>query len=70
MDARLENRRNDSSAKCATCRNWEGRDTGQSSAMCEHHKTRTLDLAVCTAWELHEILHGRILKPDELIDGE
>jgi len=66
MDARLENRRNDNSAKCANCREWEGRDTGKSAAMCEHHKMVTTDLTTCTGWEPHEILQGQIIKPGDL----
>ena len=65
-DARLENRRNDNSAKCATCREWEGRDTGKSAAMCERHQVMTTDLTVCTAWEIHEIIQGQIIKPGDL----
>ena len=67
-DARLELKRADMSAKCANCREWEGRDTGKSSAKCDRHSVVTLDLMVCSAWELHEVLEGRILKPDDLID--
>lgn len=62
---RLEAQRDDINPKCATCRYWEGRDTSTSAAMCEEHKTTTLDLSVCSAWELHEIHHGQIIKPDE-----
>lgn len=62
--ARLETRRENTDPKCATCRNWEGRDTGKSAAQCELHKATTLDLSVCTAWELHEIHTGQIIEPE------
>lgn len=64
-NARLEAQRENASPKCATCREWDGKDTGDSAAMCQHHKVKTLDLSVCSAWELHEIHHGQIIRPDE-----
>jgi hypothetical protein len=67
-DARLENRRADDSAKCANCREWNGRDTGKSAATCERHKVTTTDLSVCSAWDLHEILSGRVMTPDDYIE--
>ncbi len=65
MNPHLEIRRENSAPKCATCREWDGRDTGKSAATCERHKVVTLDLAVCSAWEQHEVLHGQIIKPDD-----
>jgi hypothetical protein len=71
-DAKLENRRNDASAKCANCLHWSMRnDPTAVIGVC----TRTLDymsldLAVCTGWEANEVLTGRILKPDEIIDAD
>lgn len=61
---RLEAERDNAHPKCATCRYWDGKDTGKSSAQCDLHKTTTLDLARCSAWELHEILQGQIMEPD------
>lgn len=37
--------------------------------MCEPKQVVTLDLAVCAGWEAHEVHTGRILKPDEEMDG-
>jgi hypothetical protein len=65
VNALLETRRENSDPKCASCREWEGRDTGKPAAMCERHKVTTLDLGVCTAWEQHEVLHGQIIRPDD-----
>ena len=64
MSAWLELKRADVSPKCATCRQWAGRETSKSGAFCEQHKTVTLDLSVCSAWELHEVLHGQIMEPE------
>lgn len=62
---RLEAERENEFPKCCTCRHWEGRDTGYTSSMCDLHKTRTLDLARRSAWELHEVLHGQIMEPEQ-----
>ena len=64
MSAWLQVKRADVSPKCATCRQWAGRDTGKSGALCEQHSTVTLDLSVCSAWREHEVLQGEILKPE------
>ena len=63
---RLEAQRENSDPKCATCRNWAGRDSGVTSAECDLQQVRTLDLAVCSAWELHEILIGQPMEPDDV----
>lgn len=67
-DAKLENRRNDASAKCANCKEWGSRDLHFTVGMCALHEIATLDLSVCSAWEAHEIHTGRILNPDEIIE--
>ncbi len=67
----LENRRNDNTAKCANCRWWEGHvDTVSTakSAKCILNQMVTLDLAACSGWDAYEVLTGRILKPDEIIE--
>ena len=62
---RLEIKRADNSPKCCTCRNWAARDAEHGQvAECELLKVRTLDLAVCSAWELHEVLVGQIMEPE------
>lgn len=70
MDARLENRRNDSTAKCANCAFWSKRDSvlavwGDCTLADD---TSTTDLTVCSAWRLHEVHTGKILPPEEIID--
>lgn len=66
---RLEARRENSEPKCANCREWAGRDTGEPIAMCERHRVQMTDLSVCSAWEMHEILHGQVLAPDGETDA-
>lgn len=66
----LDMRRANADPKCANCREWDGRDTGKSAALCQRHKMPTTDLAVCTAWEEHEVLTGRVFKPGEAMPVE
>lgn len=66
---RLEAKRASNEPHCANCKYWSARDTDLAVyGMCEPAKITTLDLSVCSAWELHEVLIGRVLRPDEIID--
>ena len=70
-DARLEARRENSEPKCANCGHWGSRDTDFRIGKCGNVSIvdlTTLDLAVCTAWKLHEVHTGRIMKDDEAIE--
>lgn len=49
MDPRLEIRRANSDAKCASC-GWWGGSANVPAAQCQRHGMKTLDLAVCTDW--------------------
>lgn len=70
-DARLEAKRASNEPKCANCAHWEGRDNETAiRAECPRVVAVTLDLAVCSAWERHEVHYGRILRNDEVIDDE
>ena len=71
MDARLENRRNDTTAKCANCAHWSERDSADKPwGICDRRKMDTPDLATCTGWELHVVHDGRVLRADETIDDK
>lgn len=67
---RLEARRASNEPKCANCRWWSDRDSETAIVgQCERRDgLATLDLSVCSAWELHEVLFGRVMKPSEIID--
>ena len=78
-NARLEARRASNEPKCANCKHWSKRDTESARfGSCQLNGVAvgnnmfsgitTLDLSVCSAWELHEVHTGRILKPDEVIE--
>lgn len=63
---RLEALRASAEPKCANCRWWEQRDNDKANkAKCELHELITLDLDRCSAWELHEVHFGRVMKADE-----
>jgi hypothetical protein len=77
---RLEARRSSNEPKCANCKHWSERDSETATVgQCERRNKwapevspgttyLTLDLSVCSAWELHEVLFGRVMKPSEIID--
>lgn len=67
---RLESRRASNDPKCANCKHWSERDNEAATVgRCDRHdRATTLDLSVCSAWEQHEVLFGRVMKPSEIID--
>lgn len=62
MNARLEARRANSEAKCASCGWWRG--GVETAARCERHDIKTLDLAVCADWRDGDVV-AEVLKPEE-----